>query len=89
MKIRPEFTIDYELDDITIVRVNPDGTREELSPIGASAAMAFEGFQHGLSREAIIDSIVNEFAGATPELVGSELDALAAQLIALGYAEED
>ncbi len=88
MRIKPEYSIDYELDDITIVRLLPDGTKEELSPIGASAAMAFEGLQHGLSRGEIVDSIVNEFTGVSPELVAEELDALAALLVSLGYAEE-
>jgi len=88
MKILPEYSIDYESDDITIVRREPDGSRREVSPLSPSAAMAWEGFQRGMSREAIVDSIVGEFDGADRAVVERELDALAAQLIALGYAEE-
>lgn len=88
MKIKPEFSIDYEMDDITIVKREPDGSLRAVSPISASAAMAWEGFQRGMSRETIIESIVGEFDGASPELVERELDALAQQLVALGYAEE-
>lgn len=87
MRIKPEYAIDYEMDDITIVRREPDGTVRPVSPISATAAMAWEGFQRGLSRETIIDSIVGEFDGAAPDLVARELDELAAQLVALGYAE--
>ena len=88
MKIRPEYSIDYESDDITIVRREPDGSWQEVSPLSPSAAMAWEGFQRGISREAIVDSIVDEFDGADRAVVEQELEALAARLIALGYAEE-
>ena len=40
-----------------------------------------------MSRETIIDSILGEFDGVDRALVTRELDALAEQLIALGYAE--
>ncbi len=88
MKIKPEYSIDYTMDDITILKTEPDGTVREVSPISASAALAWEGFQFGRSREAIIESIVTEFTGTSEELVAEELDDFAAQLIAMGYAEE-
>ena len=88
MRIKPEFSIDYEMDDISIVRTEPDGTVRAVSPISASAALAWEGFQKGLPREAIVESVVQEFAGASEEVVAQELEELARQLVALGYAEE-
>ncbi len=88
MKIKPEYTVRFDEDDICVVRLHPDGTEEFISPLSASAAMAWEGFQRGMSREAVIDAVANEFDGADPETVARDLDALAAQLIALGFAEE-
>ena len=89
MTIRPEFYIDYSEGDISVMRREPDGTERVVSPISASAAMAWDGFARGMSREALIDAIVNEFSGADRETVARDLDALAAQLVALGYAEEE
>ena len=88
MKIKPEYSLLYTMDDISIVRTEADGTVREVSPISASAAMAWEGFQNGLSREAIVESIVCEFSGVTEELAAQELEGFAAQLVELGYAEE-
>ena len=89
MRIKPEFSIRYyDMDDICIVRTDADGTAREVSPISASAAMAWDGFQKGLSREAIIQSIVLEFTGVTEETAAQELEELARRLVALGYAEE-
>ena len=88
MKIKPEFILSYEEGDISIMRCRPDGTMEYVSPLSDAAAMAWEGFQRGVSRESIIDAVVNEFDGAEPRAVAEDLDALTAQLIALGYAEE-
>ena len=88
MRIKPEFSVRFDEDDICVVRERPDGTEEYVSPLSASAAMAWEGFQRGMSREAIVDAVANEFGGADRAQVAADLDALAAQLIALGYAEE-
>lgn len=88
MKIKPEYTVCFEEAEMYIVRRLPDGTHEYLAPLSASAAVAWAGFEYGLSREAIIDSVVNEFEGADRDTVAEELDALARQLVALGYAEE-
>lgn len=88
MKIKPEFFLNFEEDDICIMRRRPDGTEEYISPLTASAAMAWEGIDRGLSREALIDTVTTEFGGASREIVAADLDALCAQLIALGYAEE-
>ena len=88
MKIKPEYFLCYEESEISIMRLREDGTEEFVSPLSASAAIAWDGFRYGLSREAIIDAVVAEFQGADPETVAEELEALAAQLIALGYAEE-
>jgi hypothetical protein len=49
--------------------------------------MAWEGIERGVSRETIVASIVGEFDGANEALVAQDLDALMAQLVALGYAE--
>lgn len=88
MKIKPEFSVRYDEDDICIVRVNPDGTEEFVSTLSASAAMAWDGVEHGLTREAIIDAVAGEFDGADRDTVERDLDALLAQLLALGFAEE-
>ena len=88
MRIKPEFSVRFDEDDICVVRERPDGTEEYVAPLSASAAMAWEGFQRGMSREAIVDAVANEFGGADRAQVAADLDALAAQLIALGYAEE-
>jgi len=88
MKIKPEFALQYELDDIAIVRKNADGTVTELSPISETAAMAWEGIERNIAFDALVDAIVTEFAGATKDAVAADLKALMAQLVALGYAEE-
>ena len=88
MKIKPEFALQYELDDITIVRKNADGSVTELSPISDTAAMAWEGIERAIPFDALVDAIMNEFAGAARETVAADLRALMAQLVALGYAEE-
>lgn len=87
MKIKPEFSVRFDEDDICIVRVRPDGTEEYVAPLSASAAMAWEGIERGFDREALIDVVANEFDGADRETVAADLDALTAQLIALGFAE--
>jgi hypothetical protein len=88
MKIKKEYSLRYELDDIVIVKREPDGTEREVSPLSQSAAMAWEGIEKGVSREAIIQGIAQEFDGADEAVVAQDLDALMAQLVALGYAEE-
>jgi len=87
MKIKPEYYVSFDEDDICIMRRLADGTEETVSPISATAAMAWDGLARGLSREAVVDAVATEF-DAEPALVAADLDALAAQLIALGYAEE-
>ena len=87
MRIKPEFSVRFDEDDICIVRLCPDGTEEFVSPLSASAAMAWEGIERGLSRETLIEMVANEFDGADRETVAADLDALRAQLIALGFAE--
>ena len=88
MKIKSEYSLLYTMDDISIVRTEPDGTVREVSPISASAAMAWEGFENGLTAEAIVEAIVAEFTGVSEEFAAQELEDFSAQLIALGYAEE-
>ncbi len=88
MKIKPEFFISYDEDDICILRREADGSAREVSPISASAAMAWECIERGMTREAMIEAIITEFGGADPEQVTADLDALTAQLLTLGYAEE-
>ena len=88
MRIKPEFALQYELDDIAIVRKNADGTVTELSPISETAAMAWEGIERNIAFDDLVDAIVTEFAGATKEAVAADLKALMGQLLQLGYAEE-
>lgn len=88
MRIKPEYFISYDEDEICVMRREPDGSAREVSPLTLSAAMAWEGIEHGASRETIIDAVANEFDGADRDAVARDLDALIAQLIALGYAEE-
>lgn len=87
MKIKPEFTVRFDEDDIGIVRLRPDGTEEFVSPLSASAAMAWEAIERGLDRDAIINMVVNEFDGASRDVVAADLDALTARLVELGFAE--
>lgn len=88
MKIKPEFSLQYELDDINIVRKEADGSFTTLSPISETAAMAWEGLERGIAFDVLVDAIVTEFDGAAKEAVAADLKALMAQLVALGYAEE-
>lgn len=88
MRIKPEFQLQYELDDITIVRKEADGSVTELSPISETAAMAWEGIERNIPFDDLVDAIVTEFAGASKEAVAADLKALMAQLVQLGYAEE-
>ena len=89
MKIKPEYSLSYDLDLIYIERTLPDGTKQDVCPISETAAMAWEGFAEGIDRQRLIQDIINEFSGADETQVAAELDMLAQQLIALGYAEED
>ena len=88
MKIRKEYFIKYDEDDILIMKHGPGGKDEVICPISMTAAMAWDGFDRGMSRESLIEAIVGEFDGASEEIVSIELDALASRLIELGYAEE-
>lgn len=88
MKIKPEYSLEFELDEINIVRKEPDGTVTVVSPISETAAMAWEGIERNIAFDALVDAIVTEFAGATKDAVAADLKALMAQLVALGYAEE-
>ena len=88
MKIKPEYSLQFELDDIVIMRKNADGTETEIGPISETAAMAWEGIERNIPFDDLVDAIVTEFAGATKEAVSADLKALMTQLVALGYAEE-
>ena len=88
MKIKPQYSVLCDDDGFSLTERLPDGTMREAAPLSATAGMAIEGFMRGLSRDALIDAIVGEFDGADRDTVSADLDALAAQLIALGYAEE-
>ena len=48
--------------------------------------MAWDGIERGMDREALIDAVAAEFS-APRSVVEPDLDALLAQLTALGYAE--
>ena len=87
MKIKPEYTVRFYEDDICIVRLRPDGEEDYICQISETAAMAWEGIEHGIERDELINAIVTEFSGASNETVAADLDALMSQLVALGYAE--
>ena len=86
MKINENYRLDYDLDDIRIQK-RETGEWHELCSISETAAMVWSGLERGLDREAIIASIVNEFDGADETIVGADMDALIAQLTALGFVE--
>lgn len=88
MRIKPEFSLAYDMDLITIVRREADGSERELSPISETAAMAWEGIERGIPFDALVDAIAAEFAGTTKETVAADLRALMTQLVQLGYGEE-
>lgn len=88
MKIKKEYSLHYDLDDITVVQTAPDGTEREICPISETAAMAWEGIERGLDRQTIIDAIVTEFYGADRATVDRDLDALTGQLRAMGCLED-
>lgn len=88
MKIKPEFSLEYELDNIYIVKTEPDGTKRDICPITETAAMAWEGIERGIERQALITAIAEEFDGTDEPSVARDLEALEQQLLALGYAEE-
>ena len=89
MKIKPEYTVRFEEGDVCVVRLRPDGREEYVAPLTDSAAMAWEGLARGASRETIVDAVANEFEGASRDAVARDLDAFFAQLLALGFAEEE
>lgn len=87
MRIKPQYHIDYYEDDISVVEHLPDGTERFVTSLSATAAMVWDGLERGMSREALLDAVSNEFA-VDPALVEKDMDALLRQLLALGYAEE-
>ena len=88
MKIKPEYSLAFELDEINILHTDPAGTVTVVGPISDTAAMAWDGIARDIPFDTLVEAIVNEFAGATKEQVAADLKALMAQLAALGYAEE-
>ena len=88
MKIKPEYALEYDLDDITIVRREADGSMTEMGPISETAAMAWEGIERSIPFDALAEAITNEFAGTTKDAVAADLKTLMDQLVSLGYAEE-
>ena len=87
VKIKSQYYINYDEDDISIMERLTDGGARFVSPISATAAMAWDGIERGLGREALIDAVANEFS-VDPALVAADLDALLTRLLTLGYAEE-
>ncbi len=87
MKLKPEYDICFDEDDICIVRRTPEGLEEFVTPLSASAAMALEALTGGMCREDVIDAVMTEFSVADRDMVAADLDELTAQLITLGYAE--
>ncbi len=86
MKINADYRLDYDMDDIRIQKRGGDGWRD-LAPISETAAMVWEGLERGVERARLIEAVVNEFDGADEATVAADLDALIAQLTALGIAE--
>ncbi len=86
MKINPDYRLDYDMDDIRIQRREAEEWRD-LAPISETAAMVWEGVERGIDRARLIEAVVNEFDGADAATVAADLDALLAQLTALGILE--
>ncbi len=84
MKLNPEYYVNYTEADICVMRRLPDGGEEEVCPISATAALVWDGLEHGLDREALIESVVYEFS-ADPDVVAADLEDLLAQLVELGF----
>ena len=88
MKIKQEYSLQYDDDGtISIVQAMPDGTMKEICPISDTAAMAWEGLERGVPKPDLVAAITAEFDGADAVTVERDLDALIAQLTALGYIE--
>ena len=87
MRIKPQYFIDYDDVELSVMERLPEGGERIVSPISATAAMVWDGLERGMDREALIDAVATEFS-ADYEQVSADLDALLARLLALGYAEE-
>lgn len=87
MRFNENYRLSYEMDEIYIQKNGAEGW-QDLAPISETAAMAWEGLERGLSREALTEAIVNEFAGSRAAQVAADLERLIAQLKALGILEE-
>lgn len=74
------------MDDIRIQRRKADEWCD-LAPISETAAMVWEGVERGIDRARLIEAVVNEFDGADEATVAADMDALIAQLTALGILE--
>lgn len=88
MKLKPEYSVRYDEDDICIVRLTPAGGEEYVTTLTASAAMAVDAFQRGMTREAVIEAVMTEFNVPDRDRIAADLDVLVRQMIALGFAEE-
>lgn len=87
MKIKEQYVLRYDLDEIYIAEKTPEGLRD-ICPISETAAMAWEGLERGMEKRELARRIADEFSGAEPEQVERDLEALTAQLLELGYLEE-
>ena len=89
MKLKPEYSICYDEDDICLTQRLPDGTEREVAPLTASAAMAIEALGRGMDRDSVIDAVMTEFSVQDRDLIAADLDALLAQLRRLDYVTEE
>lgn len=89
MKFNENYRLYFELDDIFIQKKDETGRWQDYCPISETAAMAWEGLERGIAREALTEAICNEFSGAEKAHVAQDLEGLIAQLRQLGILLDD
>ncbi|MCD8321870.1 MAG: PqqD family protein [Oscillospiraceae bacterium] len=87
MKIKEQYVLRYDMDEIYIAEKTTEGLRD-ICPISETAAMAWEGLERGMEKKELARRITDEFSGAELAQVEQDLDALIVQLAQLGYIEE-
>ena len=88
MTVHPDYRLQYDLDGICLERREGEDW-VWYCDVSDTAAMAWEGLEKRLPREQLIDRLCTEFDGADPDAVARDLDALTAQLTALGLLLPD
>ena len=86
MKIRPEYRLAYDEDDIGVYRKREDGTEEYVTDLSISAALAWDGIASGYSEDAIIQLVAQEYS-IPAEQARADCEAFFRSLVELGFAE--